>query len=373
MKKIFAIAIVMILITQTGIAQNHNVVKKPEMLRQMHRQEIRIPNIPGYETLKCDFHIHTIFSDGDVWPTVRVQEAYYEGLDAIALTDHIENQPGKKFVGGDQNSSYEIALPEAEKRNILLVKAGEITRGMPPGHLNALFVDDVTKLDVPDYMDAIEEANNQGAFVFWNHPGWQAQQPDTNKWWDVHEEIYQNGWLHGIEVFNWDEYYPVAFEWCNEKNLAYLGNSDVHMASAYRFDLENYRRPMTLVFAKDRSLEALKEALFARRTAAFFADEIAGPEALLTQLFNASVTVHQPFNVEDETAHFEISNPTDLTFILENETPASGAPAKIEIAPRSSAIAQCNLKNGKAVLPYAVTNLYTGKTSNLMVELEVTK
>ncbi len=128
---------------------------------------------------------------------------------------------------------------------------------------------------------------------------------------------------------------------------------------------------MTLVFAENRSLDALKEALFAKRTVAFFADEMAGPEALLSQLFSASVNVHQPFNVENGTAHFEISNPTDLTFILENKTPAGGAPGKIEIAPRSSVIAQCNLEDGKAVLPYEVTNLYTGKTSNLTVELEV--
>ena len=49
------------------------------------RNEIRVPDPEGYRTLKCDFHIHTVFSDGLVWPTVRVDEAYREGLDAIAL------------------------------------------------------------------------------------------------------------------------------------------------------------------------------------------------------------------------------------------------------------------------------------------------
>ena len=58
-------------------------------------QERRIPNIPdipGYQTLICDFHMHTVFSDGRVWPTVRVDEAWREGLDAIAITDHLEYQ-----------------------------------------------------------------------------------------------------------------------------------------------------------------------------------------------------------------------------------------------------------------------------------------
>ena len=38
-----------------------------------------VPDIPGYVTLKCDFHTHTVFSDGNVWPTIRVQEAFKEG------------------------------------------------------------------------------------------------------------------------------------------------------------------------------------------------------------------------------------------------------------------------------------------------------
>ena len=52
------------------------------------RTPIRLPDLPGYLTLKCDLHIHTVFSDGLVWPTVRVEEAWREGLDAIAITDH---------------------------------------------------------------------------------------------------------------------------------------------------------------------------------------------------------------------------------------------------------------------------------------------
>ena len=49
--------------------------------------KIVIPNIEGYRTLKGDFHVHTMFSDGTVWPTARVQEAIWEGLDVLAITD----------------------------------------------------------------------------------------------------------------------------------------------------------------------------------------------------------------------------------------------------------------------------------------------
>ena len=49
------------------------------------RQEIHFPDLPGYQTLECDFHSHTVFSDGSVWPTVRINEAWREGLDTIAI------------------------------------------------------------------------------------------------------------------------------------------------------------------------------------------------------------------------------------------------------------------------------------------------
>ena len=136
-----------------ALAQNLNNVQYPQMVNSSVRKEIRIPDILGYQSLKCDFHMHTIFSDGIVWPTFRVDEAWEEGLDAIAITDHIENQPSKKFVTGDHNASYEIALERATEKNILLIQAGEITRKMPPGHLNAIFVDDVNLLDVSEPVD----------------------------------------------------------------------------------------------------------------------------------------------------------------------------------------------------------------------------
>ena len=73
------------------------------------RGNIAIPDLNGYVTLKCDFHTHTVFSDGLVWPTVRIDEAYREGLDAIAITDHIEYRPYKEDVVASHNRSYEIA------------------------------------------------------------------------------------------------------------------------------------------------------------------------------------------------------------------------------------------------------------------------
>ena len=89
------------------------------------RNEIQVPDLDGYTTLKCDFHIHSVFSDGLVWPTVRVDEAYRDGLDAISLTEHIEYRPHKQDVVSDHNRSFDLCREQAEKLGILLIKGSE--------------------------------------------------------------------------------------------------------------------------------------------------------------------------------------------------------------------------------------------------------
>ena len=70
------------------------------------RIELQFPDLPGHVTLKCDFHMHSVFSDGSVWPTIRVEESWRDGLDAIALTDHVEYQPHRT----DVNTNYGRSL-----------------------------------------------------------------------------------------------------------------------------------------------------------------------------------------------------------------------------------------------------------------------
>jgi len=37
----------------------------PALALQALKKVIRLAVIPGYETLKCDFHMHTLSTDGD--------------------------------------------------------------------------------------------------------------------------------------------------------------------------------------------------------------------------------------------------------------------------------------------------------------------
>ena len=90
-----------------GVAQiqNDEVYEYPGLNSQDYRYHIRIPDINGYKTLKCDFHVHTVFSDGKVLPDQRVKEAWNEGLDVIAITDHLEYRPNKDLLISDHNIS----------------------------------------------------------------------------------------------------------------------------------------------------------------------------------------------------------------------------------------------------------------------------
>jgi predicted metal-dependent phosphoesterase TrpH len=142
------------------------------------RKTVHLPDLPGYITLNCDFHLHTVFSDGDVWPTIRIDEALRNGLDAIAITDHIEYTPKKDYIPGDLNAAWKITEGYAKERNLILVHGTEITRKMPPGHFNALFIKDASLIARDSVWDSFESAIKQGAFLQWNHPGWKSQQPD---------------------------------------------------------------------------------------------------------------------------------------------------------------------------------------------------
>jgi 3',5'-nucleoside bisphosphate phosphatase len=258
------------------------------------RADVGIPDILGFKTLKCDFHMHTVFSDGKVWPTTRVEEAWREGLDAIAITDHLEYRPYSKDVVGDHNRSYEIAKPMADNLGIILIRGSEITRAMPPGHSNAIFLKDCNALDTETYMEAFKEAKKQGAFIFWNHPSWWRQQPDTTMWFKEHTELQRNGMMHGIEVVNGGDYSEIAHQWCIEKNLTLIAASDVHNPIGMDVDFSTgQHRAMTLVFAKEKTPDAVYEALMNRRTAIYFQNKIIGHETYLKAIADASLKVEK--------------------------------------------------------------------------------
>ena len=136
-----------------------------------------------------------------------MEEAIKDGLDAISLTEHLEYQPYSKDIPNpDRNRAYNIAKSFAENKNksldrkLIVINGQEITRSMPPGHINAIFLNDANKLLHPkDSLKGILAANEQDAFVFWNHPAWPAQRSDgIAKLDEFHKYLIEKKLLHGI-------------------------------------------------------------------------------------------------------------------------------------------------------------------------------
>jgi histidinol phosphatase-like PHP family hydrolase len=337
------------------------------------RRVLNMPDVPGYVTLKCDFHMHTVFSDGNVWPTVRVGEAWREGLDAISITDHVEYQPHKQYIPIDQNAAWKIAKTAAEDYNIILIHGAEITRSMPPGHFNALFISDADSLNKQDFMQAVESAVKQGAFIQYNHPGWKAQQPDgIPRLYPVHLELISKGWLNGIEYFNDTEWYPLVLDMCRDHKLAVMGNSDMHGIFSETYSAPEYpQRPVTLVFARERTSESIREALFAGRTAVWYGNHLAGFEEYVMPLFRAAVRAGSPYKDDGKNIWFELTNSSDLTMELTDGP--EGAPADITIPGSSAVVVKALRKYLAEPLVYNVSNIVTGSNSVLRVEITPAK
>lgn len=277
--------------------------------KNLNRKEIVIPDVNHYKVLTADFHIHTVFSDGMVWPTYRVKEAWADGLDVMAITDHIEYRPHKAYISGDLNDSYKIAAPVADQLGILLIQGTEITRKQGEiGHYNALFIQDANELAVKDAGESIRKAYEQGAYIIFNHPGWAV---DTCMITPFQKEILATGMIGGIEVVNNHEYYPRVLSWSRDMDLTVISASDAHdpVSESFYLDEDNRKaprfRPMTLLFVdKDKYAQActlegeaavkakqacIREALDNKKTLGYFDGNLVGREALLEAFFRSSV------------------------------------------------------------------------------------
>lgn len=336
----------------------------PATWSQTIRKEIILPNMQDFITLKCDFHMHTVFSDGNVWPTIRVEEAWAEGLDAISITDHLEYSPHKDYIPVNHEAPFDIARNLAKQRSLILIKGTEITKSMPPGHFNVLFVKEATPIFNDDYKLSLREAKNQEAFVVWNHPGWRAQAPDGPVWMIEHQELFEENLFQGIEVANFDEWYPEVLDWAIEKNLTVFSNSDIHEPMALYLSANNReRRPITLVFARESSEEGIREALFARRTAGWFNNNLFARKEILESLLLASLKVNK-ISGDEKSVSYKFENLTDFQFdfVFEHE-PAR----KINLPARSSAIIALPGKRMDGIL--MVENWLHGADTPLKTEL----
>ena len=169
-----------------------------------------------------------------------------------------------------------------------------------------MFLDNIDTLDTPEFLDAIKAANDQGAFVFWNHQGWKGE--ENGSWLDVHTTMFENKLFQGMEVCNGESYYPTAHKWCLEKNLTMFGNSDIHDSDLRKRSTADDHRTMTLVFATEKTPAALKEALLAGRTAVWYKDQLIGRQEQLAPLFYGAVRIESPVVRSGKSVWLQVRN-----------------------------------------------------------------
>lgn len=347
-------------------------------------KKIRIPDLPGFTTLRCDFHMHTVFSDGHVWPTFRVNEAVRDQLDAISLTEHIDYEGQPDDIKRNYNRSYDLAVAAAKNKNLIIIRGAEISPRVPPYHNNALFLKDANIIPSP-YMkdwkkkfvmkDSIKReelmapflaVQKQDAFVFYNHPGYAWwDKKDTNIFTNFHKELFEKGILKGVEVANSGRYNIIAHRLAMKYNLTMVCNTDEHYDMFARY--YDTHRPMTLVFAKEKSEAGIKEALLARRTAIYFGDFIVARQTEAEAFFRAAVSI----KVLKETRNgeplikVELTNNSDIPFNIR---------AKSEFNIENFPLGQTSLKPGvketiilKAVWTYPKTTPLKIEVMNVLV------
>ena len=307
------------------------------------RNEIILPKVNDYLVLKSDLHIHTVYSDGNVTPEYRVQEAWTDGLDVMAITDHVEyrrwegqmvtflkgympegtkaentNLVGKKAdergILSDLNLPCRVAKSSAEQYGLILIPGIEITRDpLTIGHYNALFVKDANTIYDADPIVSIKNAREQGAIIVQNHPGWRRKNLEVL---EFEQKVYAEDLIDGVEIMNGSEFYPTVVDRASEKKMFMSANTDIHGTTARDYTSVGQLRDMTLILAKDKSLDSVKEALMARRTLAYAYGSIAGEEQLVRDFFNACITYETLFEKDGKQRKVRMSNPTSMTFVL---------------------------------------------------------
>src|SRR5690606_22291425 len=252
-------------------------------------------------------------------------------------------------------------------------------RGTPPGHFNALFIQDASQLvednDSAKDQEAIDRVVQQNAFIFWNHPGWQVNNiPGSYEWIDFVDNMYKAGNLHGIEVVNGLGFHKKALDWALDRDLTIIGNTDVHNLIAHSYDIgrEGVHRTMTLVMSKDRTAAGIREALEAGRTVAWSSKYLFGKEENVRDLVEACVAVSPAFHEKTNkankvTKYYEIKNNSDLYFELELK--AGKGTKRIVLYPGSTQI--MTAPAGETKLTYEILSTYIRSDKHLQYDIHL--
>ncbi len=234
----------------------------------------------GFRVLQGDFHVHTRYSDGLLFPFDAVLVAHRAGLDVIGITEHNIIFPAQ------------MAAWFARRFGGPMVLIGEEVT-THKFHLIALGLTRTASWRLP-LRSLLEDIHAQGAVAIAAHP--------VEMYWDIYAEVIDL--LDGAEVVH-----PIAFRQDRERGFSYqdmvsfferhqpshprlaaIGSSDFH-------GMKSLGICRTYLFVSEASEEGVLEAIREGRTVAVAPDGRAfGPEALVKSLEAAPIEARSDYS-----------------------------------------------------------------------------
>jgi hypothetical protein len=259
------------------------------------------------------------------------------------------------------NLSVNLALKAAENYpEITIIKGTEISREPEHiGHYCALFTKDNNTIYSTDDAQAIRNARAQGALITHNHPGWERL---STAYTEFEKKIYAEGLIDGIEVSNGKDFYPEIVRRAVEKKLYMVSATDIHATTASIYGKQKIYRDMTLIFASDKSEEALRKAFGEQKTLGYCGGYIIGEESLLKKFFVASVSAKYAGS-SSKGDKIVLTNHTSFDYVLKHNGRVWSLPALQSITIPLF---------GKEPI-FSVENTYHMDEQHLVVKLEVAK
>jgi len=174
---------------------------------------------------------------------------------------------------------------------------------------------DITAICHKDLFECFRRVKEQGGIIIHNHPGWLRETMEKS---EDQVRAYAEGWVDGVEVINDVNLYPEMIDRCVDEKLTIFANTDIHRTSALYFPRgAHFFRTMTFIMAKDRSEEAIKEALLDRRTIGYSYNNLVGEEKYLLEFLNEAVECRVvDVNEKADTRMFQLTNHCSVPFIL---------------------------------------------------------
>jgi predicted metal-dependent phosphoesterase TrpH len=221
------------------------------------------PDLFTRRPLRCDFHIHTHYSDGDSPPAQMVVRGRELGLDVAVITDHDRYSPSVEAIAEVERLGLNLITGPGEEISgpTWHVVAINARAGITDLGMRALKWERETAQKYETLRWAILTTQEQGGRAYLAHPYWAIDRgyhlPSP-----MYDRVLEEGILDGVELLG-----DVRHE-NNLRSLArYLdfradghdipivGNSDTHAKE------HTYGAYWTLVFAKEPTLDGALEAI----------------------------------------------------------------------------------------------------------------